>query len=72
MADNDVLLRVNDRVEATDDSLRGVPAGTPGRIIGVSGLEWIRYRVAFDNGWEHNLIDAKHLRRRPDPASGHR
>lgn len=64
MADNDEPLRVGDPVEAADDSLRGVPAGTPGEIIGVSGLEWIRYRVKFDNGREHNLVDAKRLRRR--------
>ena len=66
MADNQVALRVNDRVEAADDTLRGVPAGTPGRIIGESGLTWIRYRVKFDNGREHNLVDAKHLRRRAE------
>jgi hypothetical protein len=66
MADKQVELRVKDRVEAADDTLRGVAAGTPGQIIGVSGLDWIRYRVKFDNGWEHNLVDAKHLRRRPE------
>lgn len=53
--------REKDRIEAADDSLRGVPAGTPGVVIGVSGLEWIRYRVQFDNGRELNLIDASHL-----------
>ena len=57
-----MAFREKDRVEAADDSLRGVPAGTPGTVIGVSGLTWIRYRVQFDNGWEHNLVDAKHLR----------
>ena len=51
-----------DRVEATDDTLRGVPAGTAGTVIGVTGLDWIRYRIQFDNGWERNLVDAKHLR----------
>jgi len=64
MADNDGPLRVGDWVEAVDDTLRGVAAGTPGTIVGESGLEWIRYRVRFDNGREHNLVDAKHLRRR--------
>ena len=51
-----------DLVEAADDSLRGVPAGTRGQVVGVSGLSWIRYRVQFDNGRELNLVDEKHLR----------
>jgi len=53
--------RVNERVEAAED-LSSVPAGTPGTVIQVSGLDWIRYRVQFDNGVERNLIDAKRLR----------
>lgn len=56
--------RVKDEVEAADDELRGVPAGTPGKVVQVSGLSWIRYRVQFANGVERNLVDAKHLRRR--------
>ena len=58
--------RVKDRVEAVDDELPGVPAGTPGRVIEVSGLTWIRYRVEFDNGKEVNLVDAHHLRAAPE------
>ena len=57
-----MAFQTKDRVEAADDSLRGVPAGTPGTVVSVTGLTWIRYRVRFDNGWEHNLIDGKHLR----------
>ena len=57
-----MAFQAKDRVEATDDTLRGVPVGTAGTVIGVTGLTWIRYRVHFDNGWEHNLIDAKRLR----------
>ena len=53
-----------DEVEAADDELRGVPAGTPGVIVQVTGLTWIRYRVQFANGVERNLVDAKHLRPR--------
>ncbi len=53
--------RVKERVEAAED-LSGVPAGTPGTVIQVTGLEWIRYRVHFDNGVERNLVDAKRLR----------
>ena len=51
-----------DLVEAADDALRGVPAGTRGEVISVTGLSWIRYRVQFANGRELNLVDAKHLR----------
>jgi hypothetical protein len=64
MADTQTF-REGDLVEAADDSLRGVPAGTPGEVIEVTGLTWVRYRVAFANGWEHNLVDARHLRARP-------
>jgi len=60
--DQQQAFRVKDRVEAVDDDLPGVPAGTPGRVIEVSGLTWIRYRVEFDNGKEVNLVDAHHLR----------
>ena len=62
----DAVLHEKDRVEAADDSLPGVPQGTPGTIVGVSGMSWIRYRVHFDNGREHNLVDARHLRKRDD------
>lgn len=53
--------RVKDRVEAAED-LSAIPAGTPGVVIQVTGLDWIRYRVQFDNGIERNLIDGKRLR----------
>ena len=56
--------REEDEVEAADDSLPGVPPGTPGTVVEVTGLSWIRYRVQFANGREYNLVDAKHLRRR--------
>ncbi len=64
MADEEQAFREKDRVEAADDELPGVPEGTPGKVIGVSGLTWIRYRVRFDNGRELNLVDGQHLRRR--------
>ncbi|HEX2274642.1 MAG TPA: hypothetical protein VHG90_12285 [Acidimicrobiales bacterium] len=50
----------DDRVEAADD-LPGVPKGTPGTVVMVTGLSWTRYRVAFDNGVELNLLDGRHL-----------
>jgi hypothetical protein len=64
MADEQQAFRAKDRVEAADDELPGIPAGTPGKVVGVSGLTWIRYRVQFANGREVNLVDGHHLRRR--------
>ncbi|MGH3848057.1 MAG: hypothetical protein ACRDS0_42630 [Pseudonocardiaceae bacterium] len=61
MTDNQVFQQ-KDQIQAADSSLRGVPEGTPGVVVGVSGLDWIRYRVHFANGREANLVDAKHLR----------
>ena len=49
-----------DRVKAADE-LPGVPEGTPGTVLMVTGLTWIRYRVRFDNGVELNLLDGRHL-----------
>ncbi len=54
--------RESDRVEAADD-LPGVPKGTPGTVVMVTGLSWIRYRVQFDNGMEHSLLDGRYLER---------
>ena len=42
-------LRKGAKVIATTD-LRGVPEGTTGKVMMVSGLTWIRYWVRFDNG----------------------
>jgi hypothetical protein len=63
MADDQQALHADDRVEAVDDELPGVPPGTHGTVIEVSGLTWIRYRVDFDNGKAVNLVDGHHLRR---------
>lgn len=49
-----------DRVTAAQD-LPGVPAGTPGVVVMVTGLSWTRYRVRFDNGVELNLLDRRYL-----------
>ncbi len=51
-----------DRVVAAQD-LPGVPQGTPGVVVTVTGLSWIRYRVRFDNGIEVNLLDGRYLER---------
>ncbi|MFN2609135.1 MAG: hypothetical protein ABR511_14795 [Acidimicrobiales bacterium] len=52
------------RVVAASD-LDGVPAGTPGTVVTVTGLTWIRYRVHFDNGVELNLLDGRYLAAAP-------
>jgi hypothetical protein len=46
--------------------LPGVPVGTPGKVLQVTGVSWIRYRVLFDNGVEHGLLDGRHLIARKD------
>ena len=43
-----VLSKKTKVVAAVD--LPGVPAGTPGQVIIVNGLSWIRYWVRFANG----------------------
>ena len=60
MADTEFVRK--DRVVAAQD-LPGVPEGTPGVVVMVTGLSWIRYRVRFDNGRELNLLDARYLKR---------
>lgn len=44
--------------------LPGVPAGTFGKIWLVTGVTWIRYHVAFDNGGELANLDASQLQDR--------
>ena len=44
-------LRKKAKVTAAVD-LRGVPEGTPGRVMLVDGFSWVRYWVRFDNGVE--------------------
>lgn len=46
-------------VAATD--LVGVPAGTPGKVIIINGLNWIRYWVRFDNGVVMGSINRANL-----------
>lgn len=41
--------------------LPGVPVGTPGKVLQVGGLSWIRYRVLFENGVDHGLLDGRHI-----------
>jgi len=60
MADTEFVRK--DRVTAAQDR-PGVPEGTPGVVVMVTGLSWIRYRVRFDNGVELNMLDGRYLKR---------
>jgi hypothetical protein len=60
-----IVLKRHDKVVANID-LPGVPAGTPGKVLVVSGVTWLRYRVLFENGVEHGLLDGRHIVARKD------
>ena len=60
-----VDLKRHQKVRAWTD-LPGVPAGTFGKVLQVSGVSWIRYRVLFENGVEQGLLDGRHI---VDPKS---
>ena len=55
-----VDLKRHQKVRAWTD-LPGVPAGTDGKVLQVSGVSWIRYRVLFENGVEQGLLDGRHI-----------
>jgi hypothetical protein len=63
-AETDQRYREKQRVQAAHD-LEGVPEGTKGKVLMVTGLSWIRYRVRFDNGVEMSMLDGEQL----EPAS---
>ena len=60
-----IELKRHAKVRANVD-LPGVPAGTPGKVLVIAGLTWMRYRVLFANGVEHGLLDGRHLVRPKD------
>jgi hypothetical protein len=43
-----------------------VPQGTPGRVLYVAGVTWIRYHVGFENGETISSLDATQLMARQD------
>jgi hypothetical protein len=53
-------LSPHDKIRAAED-LPGVPKGTKGKVLVVSGVDWIRYRVLFDNGVERGMLNADQL-----------
>jgi hypothetical protein len=56
-----VDLKRHQKVRAWTD-LPGVPAGTYGKVLQVTGVSWIRYRVLFENRVEIGLLDGRHIR----------
>lgn len=53
-------LKRHQKVRAWTD-LPGVPAGMPGKVLQVTGVSWVRYRVLFENGIEQGLLDGRHI-----------
>lgn len=51
----------NDVVELLDD-LPGVPAGTMGKVLMVTGFSWVRFNVLFTNSINVGQIDRSKLR----------
>lgn len=60
-----VDLKRHAKVRAWVD-LPGVPIGTPGKVLQVTGVSWIRYRVLFENGVQQGLLDGRHIVARKD------
>lgn len=59
-ADDDLLKRHEKVVAAVP--LRGVPAGTRGKVTLVNGMgPWIRYRVLFENRADRGNLPRDHL-----------
>ncbi|WP_208028471.1 hypothetical protein [Rhabdothermincola sediminis] len=56
----DQVFKRHQKVVAAVD-LPHVPAGTPGRVLYVAGVTWIRYHVLFDNGQVVSSLDATQL-----------
>jgi hypothetical protein len=67
----DDVLRRKERVVAAAD-MPGIPAGTPGKVAMVSGLDWVRYWVRFDNGVVRGSLDRSKLARPGEPVGEER
>lgn len=52
--------RKNDQVVTTVE-LPGIPVGTKGKVLMVTGFEWERYHVNFENGRALGQIDPSKL-----------
>lgn len=70
-ATDDDLLRRKERVVAAV-AMPGIPAGTTGKVVMVSGFEWIRYWVRFENGVVRGSISRSKLARPGEPVGAER
>jgi hypothetical protein len=58
--DDDVVFKKHQKVVAARD-LPGIAAGTPGKILLINGLSWVRYRVLFEGPIERGMLSADDL-----------
>ncbi|MEI7592096.1 MAG: hypothetical protein WCK41_02615 [Actinomycetes bacterium] len=57
---DEVLFTQHQKVVAGRD-LPGIAAGTPGKIMLINGLTWVRYRVVFEGRIERGMLNADDL-----------
>src|SRR4051812_7310591 len=58
--DDDVQFKQHSKVVAAHD-LPGIAAGTPGKVLLINGLSWVRYRVLFEGHIERGMLSAGDL-----------
>ena len=58
--DDTPVFKQHQKVVAARD-LPGIPAGTPGKILLINGLAWVRYRVLFEGRIERGMLNADDL-----------
>jgi hypothetical protein len=58
--DDSPVFKQHQKVVAAHD-LPGVAAGTPGKILLINGLAWVRYRVLFEGRIERGMLNAEDL-----------
>lgn len=68
---DEARFRRHEKVVATVD-LPDVPAGTPGKVLLVNGLSWVRYHVLFDNGVKRSAVRDEWLATRDEWAERER
>ena len=58
--DDTPVFKQHQKVVAAHD-LPGVAAGTPGKILLINGLSWVRHRVLFEGRIERGMLNADDL-----------
>src|SRR6476620_10628357 len=58
--DDTPVFAQHQKVVAAHD-LPGVAAGTPGKVLLINGLSWVRYRVLFEGHIERGMLSADDL-----------